>query len=156
MKRLLLVAAAVALVGVVGCSNSGTPGGPGADKAKQQEKDSKSKRLSDKLGTAEDTFTLSVPTLAVKVKQGETKDVKIGIKRGKNFDQDVSLKLDGLPKGVTADPASPEIKSGDKEAQITFKAADDASLGNFDVKVIGHPGKGDDATNQFKLTVTKK
>ena len=59
-----------------------------------------------------DTFSLSVPTFATHLKQTESKVVEIGIKRGKNSGQDFSLKFDGLPKWVIADPASPVIRSG--------------------------------------------
>jgi hypothetical protein len=155
MRKLMLAVAAMTLVGLVGCA-SGTTGGPGADKAKKQEQDSRLKKAEDSLRQPEDTFNLKVPTLAVKIKQGEAKEVSIGIKRGKNFDQDVAVKLDGLPTGVTAESAAPTIKSSETEAKFNIKAADDAALGDFKVKVIGHPSKGDDATNEFKLTIAKK
>jgi hypothetical protein len=136
--------AAIGSVALVGCG-TGTPGG-----ATDRDKDRPS------ITPADDTFTLSVPTLSTRMKQGEAKVVAIGIRRGKNFAQDVSLKLDGLPKGVTADPAAPEIKAGQEEAKVTLKAADDAAVGDFTVKVVGHPAKGADASNEFKLTVEKK
>jgi uncharacterized membrane protein len=96
------------------------------------------------------------PTFSTKLKQGESKVVDIGIKRGKNFDEDVALKFDNMPQGVTLDPASPVIKHGDKETKITVKAANDAAVGDFTVKVTGHPTKGADATNDLKLTVQKQ
>ena len=105
---------------------------------------------------AKDSFTLSVPSLSTSLKQGETKTVAIGIKRDKNFDQDVVLKFGDLPTGVTLEPASPAIKHGDEEAQVTLTAAGDAALGNFTIKVTGHPAKGADASNEFKLTVTEE
>ena len=80
----------------------------------------------------------------------------IGIDRGKNFEGDVTLKFAGGPEGVTIESASPTIKHGDTEAKATLKATADASLGDFTVKVTGHPTKGADATNEFKITVTKK
>jgi len=149
MKRLLTTAAlaAIGAFGLAGC-NSGSSGGPGATGTGSDGK--------THVGTAEQTFTLSVPTLSTHIKQGESKVVAIGIKRGKNFDQDVTLKLDGLPKGVTADMTSHSIKHGEDEAKVTLKAADDAALGDFTVKVNGHPATGADATNEFKLTVEKK
>jgi hypothetical protein len=156
MKNCILAASVAALVGLLGCTGGGTPGGPGVDKAKKQEKDSQLKKAEDKLRQPEETFSLSVPILAVKVKQGEAKEVTIGIKRGKNFDEDVALKLEGVPTGVTAEPAAPSIKKSEKEAKINLKAADDAAVGDFTVKVIGHPTKGGDATNEFKVTVAKK
>ena len=54
--------------------------------------------------------------------QGETKDVSIGIERGKNFDEDVTLKFADGPEGVTLDSASPVIKHGDTETKVTLKA----------------------------------
>ncbi len=155
MKNIFLATAVLALIGLVGCNN-GTPGGPGVDKAKTQEKNSTVSRAEHGVRQAEDTFTLNPPHLSTKIKQGEAKEVTIGIKRGKNFDQDVALKLEGLPSGVTADPASPTIKKSETEAKINLKAANDAAVGDFTVKVTGHPSQGADATNEFKLTVAKK
>jgi uncharacterized membrane protein len=139
----LLVAA---LVVFTGC-NKGTPGGPGATNPNAKK---------PVVGQAEETFTLSVPTLSTTVKQGDTKTIEIGIKRGKNVDEDVTLKFADVPTGLTIEPARPVIKRGDTEAKLTLKAADNAALGDFTIKVTGHPTKGADASNEFKLTVSKK
>jgi hypothetical protein len=149
MKRSLAGLLLMALVAFTGCNwgTKATPGGPGATNTSAK---------APLYGQADDTFNLSVPFLSTTLKQGETKAVSMGIKRGKNFDQDVALKFDDLPKGVTLDPASPVIKHGDTEAKLTLKAADDASLGDFTVKVTGHPTKGPDASTEFKITVDKK
>jgi len=88
--------------------------------------------------------------------QGETKNVPIGIERGKNFEGDVTLQFADGPQGVTLDSANPVIKHGGTEANVTLKAQDDASLGDFTIKVTGHPTKGPDATNQLKITVAKR
>jgi hypothetical protein len=142
----ILATALVAAVGssvLVGCG-TGSQGGPGAG------------NKGGVTGPADDAFTLTVPTLSTKIKQGDARVIEIGIKRGKNFGQDVALKLDGLPKGVNPVPASPEIKAGQEEVKVTLGAADDAALGDFTVKVTGHPKTGADATNEFKLTIEKK
>lgn len=148
MKRFLAAALVAALgsVGLVGCG-SGSSGGPGAT--------SKDKPMGG-MGQAEDSFSLDVPNLATHVKQTEAKVVSIGIKRGKNFGQDVGLMFEGLPKGVTVDPATPDVKAGMEKVDVTVKAAADAALGDFTVKVKGHPKTGADASNEFKLTVEKK
>jgi hypothetical protein len=146
MKRSLTGLLALVLVAFTGCTQ-GTPGGPGATDPKAR------KSL---YGQADDTFNLSVPTLSTSLKQGDATEASIGIKRGTNFDQDVTLKFADLPKGVTIDPASPVIKHGDKEAKFTLKAAEDAALGNFTLRITGHPTVGADATNELKLTVAKK
>src|SRR5207244_3839043 len=137
----LVVSAALALTG---CEN-GKPGGPGATNPSTHA-----------IGTAEDTFKLETPTLSTKIKQGETKSFSISIKRGKNFDEDVALQFSDLPKGVSLDPPAPMIKHGEKEVHVNAKATDDAALGDFTVKVNGHPAKGSDATNEFKMTIDKK
>jgi hypothetical protein len=105
---------------------------------------------------AMDSFTLSPPRFSTSLKQGETKTVSIGINRAKKFDQEVALDFGEMPTGVTHEPASPVIKKGDTEAEITFTSADDAALGNFDIKMTGHPTEGKDASNDFKLSVVKR
>ena len=129
----------MALVAFTGCDR-GTPGGPGA---------------ANKSAKADDTFNLSMPGTTT-LKQGETKEVVIGIKRGKNFQEEVALKVDGVPKGVSLTHPSSVIKHGETEAKVMLTAADDASLGDFTIKVTGHPTKGADASNEFKITVEKK
>ncbi len=103
-----------------------------------------------------DTFTLSMPFLTTALKQGESKAVAISISRDKKFDQDVTLKFDRLPKGVTMEPATSVIKFGETEAKFMMKAADDAVLGDFSIQATGHPAKGVDVTHDFKFTVAKK
>ena len=126
---------------------SGRPGGAGSNQPVAQ---------APAYGEADNTFNLSVPHMSTTLHQGETKEVSIGIERGKNFEEDVTLKFADGPKGVTLDSANPVIMHGDTEAKVTLKATDDASLGDFTVKVTGHPTKGADATNEFKITVAKK
>lgn len=147
MKNPLIALLSVALVAFAGCSQ-GTPGGEGVTTTPPHKP--------PVYGEADNTFNLSAPRMSTTLHQGETKVVEIGIERGKNFDQEVALKFAEGPKGVTVDPASPVIKSGDKEVKLTFKAADDATLGDFTVKVDGHPAKGADATIDFKIDVAKK
>jgi uncharacterized membrane protein len=139
------------LLAVTGCNNPSTPGGPGAtnQSAKQP-----------LYGEADNTFNLgvpsSVPYMSTNLKQGGTATVTISVKRGKNFDEDVTLKFDSLPTGVTLDPQSPVIKRSETEAKLTVKAADDAALGDFTIKVKGHPTKGEAASSEFKVTVEKQ
>jgi hypothetical protein len=103
-----------------------------------------------------DSFTLSAPFWTTSLKQGETRAVTIGISRDKRFDQDVTLKINGLPKGVTAEPASVVINPGEKEAKFSLKATDDAALGDFAITMTGHPAKGADSSHEFKFTVARK
>jgi hypothetical protein len=105
---------------------------------------------------AKDSFTLSTPSFSTSLKQGGTQTVSIGIKRDKGFDQDVTLTFGDMPTGVTLQPQSPVIKTGDADAQVTLTGANDAALGDFAIKVTGHPDKGANASNELNLTVAKK
>ncbi len=156
MKSLHVGLVAMALVALNGCTQ-GTPGGPGASNTPSKPgTPTTTTAQKPVLGQAEETFNLSVPSLSTGLKQGETKAASISLSRGKNFDEDVTLKFDDVPKGVTIDPESPVIKHGDTEAKITFQAADAAALGDFTIKVTGHPTKGADAKTEFKLTIAEK
>ncbi len=137
---------ALALFALSGC-NEGMPGGSGITSPHQKQ---------PAYGEAENTFKLSVPRMSTTLHQGETKEVTIGIDRGKNFEGDVTLKFAEGPEGVTIESASPIIKHGDTEAKVTLKATADASLGDFTVKVTGHPTMGPDATSEYKINVAKK
>ena len=103
-----------------------------------------------------DSFALNMPFWTTAIKQGESKAVTISIKRDKTFDQDVTLKFDRMPKGITVEPSTAVIKNGESEAKFTLKAADDAALGDFAILATGHPTKGADATHEFKFSVAKK
>ena len=53
-------------------------------------------------------------------------------------------------KGQLHRPRKASFKRKDTEATFTLRAADDASLGDFTVKVMGHPTTGGDASNDLK------
>jgi hypothetical protein len=144
MKSLFTGLVVMTLAFLTGCGQEGTPGGPGTIEKKPA------------YGQADDTFNLSVPVLASSLQQGEQAETTVGIKRAKNFDEDVTLKFANVPEGVTVEPASPVIKHGDTDAKITFKAGDEAPLGNFKVNVTGHPTKGTDAQVEFTLAIAAK
>jgi hypothetical protein len=153
MKRFQWGLALIAIMAASGC-NQGTSGGPGATNTPSNTSSTTASK--PELGQAEDTFSLSLPTLATHIKQGETRSVTIGITRGKNFDQDVSLKFTDIPKGVTMTPPNPTIKHGEKETKVDVIAATDAALGDFSVNVTGHPATGADAKSKLSLKVNEK
>jgi hypothetical protein len=148
MKTAFVGLAAAALLTFAGC-NEGTPGGPGVTNPSPA-------REQPSFGQRAGTFKLSAPVMSTTLHQGESKDVKIGIDRGKDFDESVTLAFSEEPKGVTVESPSPVIKRGDTEATVVLKASPDASLGDFTVKVMGHPTTGPDAVSEFKVTVAKK
>jgi hypothetical protein len=152
MRSTLAAVAAAALLASAGCGR-GAPGAVGAGKAEAQRPNA---RRADEARRPEDTFSLSVPRLSTKVRQGGSKEFTVGVRPGERFDHDVGLTFDGLPRGVTVEPAQPIVKHGDGGVRLTFRAAAGAAAGDFAVKVTGHPQVGEDATAELKLTVEKK
>lgn len=143
MKKIITVLVVGSIVALSGCDKS-TPGGPGVNLLHTE---------NASVGIEDDTFMLDAPALSTKLAQGEASDIRIGIKRGKNIDQDVTLSFIELPAGVTISPMNPVIKHGDSEAKMTVTAAADAALGDFSIKVMGSPKEGPDATSNLKITV---
>ena len=137
------------LLAFAGCGGTGTPGGPGTKTDGGQP----DKRTVGK--PAEETFTIDVPLTSTKVKQGESKSITFALKRGANFDEDVTLKFDNLPKGLTIEPSSPKIPKSEKEVRATIKAAEDAAIGDFTIKVTGEPSRGKPAANTLNVAVEK-
>jgi hypothetical protein len=123
---------------------TGTTGGPGASDVRNE----------PLVGRPDESFNLQ--RTKAELRQGETKSVAIAIDRTRDFDDDVTLDVEGLPRGLTIDNKHPVIKHGDAEARFMLTAADDASLGDFTLKVTGHPTKGTDAMNELKVTVDRK
>jgi uncharacterized membrane protein len=152
VKHLRTIVLVAPLILGLGCNNS-PPGGPGSSKPTANK--TMGEKTHDAVANPENTFTISLPSMETHLKQGEKKTVKISISRGKNFDQDVKLEMTGLPKGVTASPASPSIKSSDKEADVTFEASKDAELGDFTVHVTATPATGAATSADLKLGVKK-
>lgn len=105
---------------------------------------------------AKDTFSVGLPILSTSLKQGESKTVIMTINRDKKFDNEVTLNFGKLPEGVSVEPSATVIKQGNSESTITLTATNDAALGDFTIKVTGHPSKGADKSNDFKLSVIEK
>ncbi len=150
MRALLATLATAGLLTLAGCT--GTPGGPGVPSTAGTGSSPKFQ-----IGPEENTFRISAgPIFGEGIKQGEQKVDSISISRGKNFDQDVTLKFENVPSGVSVSPASPVIKKSENKVEITLKATDEAALGTHTIKVLGHPSTGADATADLKVTVHKK
>jgi hypothetical protein len=142
---LLVVAAALTMNGCAGAPDRSTgdkPGGPGAPDKKTVH------------GDADETFNLSLERTFLR--QGERRSVAVGITRTVNFTGDVTLAFGELPKGVSIDNGSPVIKRDDNDVHFALTATDDASVGEFSIRVTGHPTKGADASNDFNIIVNKK
>jgi len=128
MNRVACVVTALALGALVGCNQS-PPGGspPSAG------------------GQRSTSFKLDGPRMATTVKQGDTQEIKLTVDRGRDFKEDVKLKI-AVPddaKGLTVDPADPVVKASDKE-NLTIKvhAAKDAAVGDHLLRITGVPEAG--------------
>lgn len=144
MKVSLSTLLLLSLITVAGCDKSST-GGPGAKPGEKPP-----------VNPTGGTFTLSLSPDSMSVKQGEAKAFTVTIKRNDNFQEEVTLNFERLPKGASVDPARPVIKHGDTEVKFTIKTEDDAALGDFKVNMIGHPTKGLDSVSDMKITIEKK
>lgn len=132
MKKLLASVVALGLAFAIGCENKSPPGGPGA---------TGNNKTSDRALT----FKINPPG-SVTLKQGEEKEIRVKVDRGKEFKQDVTLKFEN-PKGISVKPESITVKAGDTEAAVKVHADKDAPLGDKNVvRVVATPEKGE-ATN---------
>jgi uncharacterized membrane protein len=160
MKKLLACAMLAALAGMIGCYNTSPPGGPGATSNTGSGTSHTGSATTEhtgihlpSLGLGPNEFKLKVPD-KVEVKQGETKNIEVGIERGKDFDQDVKLSLSNPPKGVNVTLETNELKASAKEVPIKIEATKDAALGEHEVKVTGTPAKSGAPTSvDFKINV---
>ena len=145
MKLFSVAMTLVLTVSLVGCGR-GTPGGPGATKKVETTTDPNTGETKSKVSTtavdSDATFKLKPPITSVNVKRGEKIETSMGISRGSKFDQDVALHFDNMPKGVSIEPASPQLRKGTDEAKFFIAAAKDAEPGSYTVKSSGRPGTG--------------
>jgi len=139
MNRIACVVTALALGALVGCNTSPPGGSPPAAG-----------------GQRSTSFKLKAPLTSTSIKQGETQTVKLSVDRGKDFKEDVHLKVELMdnPKGIKVEPADPVVKASDKEDLALKVTADkDAAIGEHTIRITGVPETGVAAPVEFKVTV---
>jgi hypothetical protein len=139
--------AAAALLAVsllTGCSEETTPGGPGAATTTSE----------GEPANEEATFTLELPTGATNIEAGKSEVATIGIDRGENFTQDVTVTF-MPPQGVTVEPSEATIRSDAEEVEVTIRVEPTAQPGEQIINVSGNGGSGPPATGELKIEVTK-
>jgi len=159
MKNLFIGLCVLALVAATSCNRSAPEKQEAAAPAARQSPEKAVQTVAKKpiAGEAEHTFSLSVPFESVTLTQGERESVRIGINRGQNFGEEVTIKVTGLPAGVTVETANPVIKYGSTDVTLTLKAASDAALGDFTANVTGYTASSsDDFSKEIKITVAQK
>jgi hypothetical protein len=85
---------------------------------------------------AESDFLISLKTDRPGVIQGEKGKIAVSLQRLNDFTGDVTVNINGLPRGLTADPL---VLRGDKDSgNIEVKASPDVHVGEFsEIEVIG-------------------
>ena len=107
-------------------------------------------------GAGNETFKVVVPLMGTDVKQGEVQTLRVSVDRSAGFKQAVRLEVKA-PTGLTVEPASVQIKPGDKgDVQLAVAAAKDAPLGEQKIMVKGTPEHGEAVEIEFKVTVSAK
>jgi len=137
MQRIMVLGVALVVVGLVGCNTSERGGKKDENTPKKE------------------TFTIKAPTLAEKIKQGETHKVELTVSRGKEFKEDVKLSAEP-DDGLTAKLDPETVKPGDSEkVTATITAAKDAPVGDRKIKITGTPDKGSATHVDIKVKVEK-
>jgi uncharacterized membrane protein len=134
MKNAIAIVMTLVLATVSGCSSSSEKGGS---------------------VVKGEGFKIAVPTLDVKLQQGEVQNVTVSLERGDYFKQDVKLEIK-LPKGegISIDPTSVTIKASDKpDVQLRVTVAQNAALGEYHVSVKGIPKTGESTSTVFTVKV---
>lgn len=140
---------AASLVAVIGCNGSGVDeqaGGPGADVRSDQDQEPQQEAK---------TFTPSLDQENLELPAGQEKEMTLSIERGDQFDQTVTVEIKP-PQGITAEPKTIELQSGQTEGKVTFKAASDAAVGEEQaVELTFQPESGESVKKQLMVTVTE-
>lgn len=101
----------------------------------------------------DESFSIVVPMMAVKIKQGETQIVTVSLDREKYFKQDV--KMDIAPsKGIDVEPTDAKIKAEEKpELPLRISAPKDAAIGEYKIYLKATPEKGQSTSMDFTVKV---
>lgn len=138
LKRLSLAVALSTTLMMVGCSKETEPA---------KSPDSKTEPA------AENTFKLSLPTTATNIAKGGDEKVTIGVDRGENVKEEISLSF-SPPEGITIEPDSATIGSDKSETEVTVKVDADAAAGEKSIPITGKAGDKE-TSGSFKVEVTE-
>jgi uncharacterized membrane protein len=139
MKKLLAGMLAFGLTFAIGCEHKSAPGGPGA--------------VDNKTQTRSITFKIIAPG-KTELKQGEEKEVRVKVDRGKDFKEDVTLKFE-TPKGIHVDREQITVRPGEDFAAVKVKADKDAPIGDNSVNVKATPQHGESTEMKFDVKVDR-
>lgn len=89
------------------------------------------------------------------VTQGDTDNVLVTINRD-NFDDAVTIKLDGLPAGVALQGTSPVIAKGENSATLVLNADATAAVGEHAIQLTAEAPGIEKNVQSFKLKIVAK
>jgi hypothetical protein len=103
----------------------------------------------------ENEFCINVPSPNT-IRQGTDKPVNVTLKRGPQFNQDVTLNLKG--EGLSVTPSTYVIKSSDKKAEAQFQVAVPAGtkIGDHRIAIQGIPATGEPESCELQVKVVAK
>jgi uncharacterized membrane protein len=98
-------------------------------------------------------FKIAVPTFSTEIKQGQTQNVTVALKRGDYFKQEVKLQIQAS-KGISVEPTDVLVKASESpEVQVRITATQDTALGAYRVTVKGTPQTGAPTSTAFTVKV---
>lgn len=132
MKTVIAIGMTLALVSICGCRSSSPQGGA-------TEKGHGFKIMARR-------FTLDLD-------QGDVKAIRLSLKRGDYFKQDVWLRI-SVPENLTIDPNNVLVKASDEpDVELKITAATDAALGKYRIAIKATPETGEPAAAEFVVKV---
>ncbi len=131
MKAIMALALTLALASICGCRSSSPKGG-----------------VTEK----EQGFATQVRR-TMGIKQGDVEIVKVSLKRGDYFKQDVRLQV-GVPEGLAVDPNDVLVKASDKpDVELRVTADTDAALVKYRVSIRATPVTGNPTSDELIVEV---
>lgn len=101
----------------------------------------------------EQGFKILARRFTLDLDQGDVKTIKVSLKRGDYFKQDVHLQV-SVPENLTIDPNNLVIEASDKpDVELKITAATDAALGKYRIAIKATPETGEPATAELVVKV---
>ena len=104
------------------------------------------------IGTATPDFNIQLSVSSASIVRGGSASLQVSLTRIGNFQDAVSLGLEGAPSGVTAEFAPPTLSGQQSISMLTLRAGASAATGTFTLTVVATSGSIR-RTAQLNLTV---
>jgi hypothetical protein len=158
MKRLIASLCVAGLVACTGCNNTSGTGGRTSGATHREGGGTTSTTTTTSGKNEEFKLTGPVELTPITVKQGEMKEIDIGISRT-NFKDNVAVTAtvegatDGKVKAELKDKVFKGSEPKDKKIAMNVSAADDAKVGDYTIDVTGKPEAGAATAEPLKVKI---